>query len=181
MLKSSIHRLLKRVAKQVSRNNLFEQPNERVPQVPIYESEQYLVKESSFSEIEEAMLSVRLVNHWATWCAPCVEELEILREIQDRVGAEKMMGVSWELFQGEPVTTAIAEVLNTANSLGLHYTHHVVANDPESFFEYFDLQDQVVPQTFVFSDTFELLFHRVGVLTKEDVEPLIEMINGEAL
>ncbi len=92
-----------------------------------------------------------------------------------------MMGVSWELFQGEPATTAIGEVLNTANSLGLHYTHHVVANDPESFFEHFDLQDQVVPQTFVFSDTFELLFHRVGVLTKEDIEPLVEMIKGEAV
>lgn len=180
MLKTGIHRLLKRVAKQVSKNDLFEQANERVPQVPIFETVQSMIQESSFTQIEEAMLSVRLVNHWATWCAPCVEELEILKEIQDKVGADKMMGVSWELFQGESATVAIEEIVRTANSMGLEYVHHVVPNDPETFFQHFDLQEQVVPQTFVFSDSFELLFHRVGVLTKDDVESLVQLIQGEA-
>lgn len=179
MLKSSVHRLLKRVARHVSKNNLFEQPHERVPQVPIFISDHHSVQQSSFSDIEEAMLRVRLVNHWATWCAPCVEELEILKEIQDAVGPEKMMGVSWEMFQGESAPVAIEEIQKTSNSMGLQYTQHVVANDPEAFFQHFDLQDQVVPQTFIFSDTFELLFHRVGVLTKEDVQPLVQMIIGE--
>jgi thiol-disulfide isomerase/thioredoxin len=180
VLKTGIHRLLKRVAKQVAKNDLFEQANERVAQEPIFESVQSMIQQSSFTEIEEAMLSVRLVNHWATWCAPCVEELEILKSIQDEVGPDKMMGISWELFQGESETVAIDEIVRTANSMGLEYVHHVVANDPDAFFEHFDLQEQVVPQTFVFSDSFELLFHRVGVLTQDDVEPLVQLIQGEA-
>ena len=178
MIRSIIHRVIKRVAKQVSKNHLFEQPHERKTQQPIFTTEASLVKLSTFQEIEEAMLGARLINHWATWCAPCVEELDVLARIQEAVGAENMLGISWELFQGESFDVAASEVKKTAESMGLKYPHHLVENNPEAFFKHFDLSDQVVPQTFVFSDTFELLFHRAGVLTVEDVDSLVALVLG---
>lgn len=178
MVKSILRRLTNAVAKQVSRNHLFEQPNERTPQPAIFESTSMLVKASSFSEIEEAMLGARLVNHWATWCAPCVEELEILKQIQAAVGADKLLGISWERFQGESEAVAIQEIHSVIDAMGLTYSQHIVENDPERFFAHFDLSDEVVPQTFVFSETFEVLFHRVGVLIESDIEPLIQLIQG---
>lgn len=31
---------------------------------------------------------VSLVNFWATWCAPCIEEMPTLSRLQDRIGGE---------------------------------------------------------------------------------------------
>ena len=42
-----------------------------------------------------------LVNHWATWCDGCVEELPELVELHSQI-ADKVdfLGVSWDGFQG---------------------------------------------------------------------------------
>lgn len=48
----------------------------------------------SFPELQ-AMLDqkddkVRVVNFWATWCKPCVEELPLFEEIQDSLGVKNL-------------------------------------------------------------------------------------------
>ncbi|MBV9495990.1 MAG: TlpA family protein disulfide reductase [Acidobacteria bacterium] len=44
-----------------------------------------------------AKAKLRLVNVWATWCVPCVEEMPTLRAIDDAFGAElAMLGVSMD-------------------------------------------------------------------------------------
>ena len=44
---------------------------------------------------------LRVVNHWATWCDPCVEELPLLADLHARLGERAaFLGVSWDLFEG---------------------------------------------------------------------------------
>ena len=46
-------------------------------------------------------------------------------------------------------------------------------------FKRIKLEEQIVPQTFVYSSTFDILFHRVGELKEEDIASIVEMIQSE--
>ena len=173
MIRTIVRKGLRKVARIVEKNHLFEQTGERAPQSAIFEGEKSsIVSMMSNETLEEHVLQARLVNHWATWCAPCVEELPILRALQEQVGSEKLFGINWNLFQGDDPETAFLEVEQTVTEFGLKYHHGIVESSPAEFFTHFGLEEHVVPQTMVFSATYELLFHRVGVLTQEDIEPL---------
>lgn len=184
MIQQSIQTLLQKVACRVAKNHLFEQPGERVPQQPIFQlSTSKSVRLMSSAEIEEQMLSMastKVVNHWATWCSSCVDELDILASIQSHIGAEKMLCISWDLFQTQDVEEGLEEVEKVAHSVGLECMQSVVTDEPDSFFQHFGLEEQLVPQTFVYSDTFEVLYYRVGVLTEEDIATIVNLVKGES-
>ena len=176
-VQKGLRNLAKRIAKRVERNNLFEQPGERPSQEPIFEdATDQTIQLMKAEEIEEILLEARVVNHWATWCDPCVEELDILASIQSHIGADKMLGINWDLFQGGPFDEAKVEITTQTAKIGLEYRHCVVSDEPEVFFAHFGLEEQVVPQTIVYSPTFEVLFHRVGVLTEEDIAKVVQLV-----
>jgi hypothetical protein len=180
VIQQKVRNVLRRIAKRVGRNHLFEQPGERPVQPPIFhDAMSKRVQPMKATDIEERLLSARVVNHWATWCAPCVEELDILASIQSHIGEDKMLGINWDLFQGGELSEALNEITTAATGEGIKYDHCVVTDDPETFFSHFDLEEQIVPQTFVYSPTFEVLFHRVGVLTEEDIAKIVELVQGE--
>ena len=54
--------------------------------------------------------------------------------------------------------------------------HNVLYQMNQMCFQQFDLEQQIVPQTFVYSTMFEVLFHRVGVLTEEDIANIVELV-----
>ena len=171
--------LFKRIAKVVERNHLFEQPGERTAQPPIFVDKcDDAIQLLDCSEIEEKVLQARVVNHWATWCAPCVEELDVLASIQSHIGPDKILGINWDLFQGGSFEEARTEILEHTTPIGLKYKHAVVSDQPEAFFAHFDLEEQLVPQTMVYSPSFEVLFHRVGVLTEEDISTIVGLVKG---
>ena len=176
-MQKGLRGLFKRVAKRVKKNHLFEQPGERVPQPPVFtEVLDERTRLMNAGDIEERLLGARVVNHWATWCEPCVEELDILASIQSHIGAEKMLGINWDLFQGGSYTEAKVDIAEQIEKLGLEYSQCVVSDEPDVFFQQFDLEQQIVPQTFVYSPMFEVLFHRVGVLTEEDIATVVELV-----
>ena len=176
-MQKSLRGLFKRVAKRVKKNDLFEQSDERTPQPPVFtEISVEKIRLMNAGDIEERMLGARVVNHWATWCEPCVEELDILASIQSHIGAEKMLGISWDLFQGGSFAEAKVDIKEQIDKRGLEYSQCVVSDEPDVFFQQFDLEQQIVPQTFVYSPMFEILFHRVGVLTEEDIATVVELV-----
>lgn len=178
-IQKGLRRVVKRIAKRVERNHLFEQVGERVPQDPIFTAgNEQGIQLLSSDQIEEKLLGARVVNHWATWCDPCVEELDILASIQSHLGAETMLGINWDLFQGGSFAEAKVDIAEQASKSGLEYAHCVVSDEPEHFFAHFDLEQQVVPQTMVYSPTFELLFHRVGVLMEEDIAHIVGLVKN---
>src|SRR6059058_3565522 len=50
-----------------------------------------------------ATAKLRLVNVWATWCIPCVEEMPVLRSLRSSFGSElAMVGVTLDdMMPGE--------------------------------------------------------------------------------
>ncbi len=45
---------------------------------------------------------VVLVNFWATWCEPCIEEMPSLKRLRDRLGAARCEVLAVNYQEGEP-------------------------------------------------------------------------------
>jgi peroxiredoxin len=106
-----------------------------------------------------------ILNFWATWCAPCVEEMPALQHIADTYGDEVvLLGMNLR-DSAETVSSFVAQH-------GLRFP--ILINPDDSIL----LNYQVIglPQTLVISPSGEIVYRQFGpvdfdVFTRE-VEPL---------
>ena len=116
-----------------------------------------------------------VVNHWATWCDPCVEELPRLVRAAAGLGAEaEFLGVSWDLFDhpAKPATAA-KKVAKFADGMGVGYPSVLFTGEPEALFRACGLDHELIPQTLVLAPDGRVVWHHTGMLTDDDVFPLV--------
>lgn len=198
--------LLDGVARQVSRDGLFEQPGERRPQAPLGRANTTAPLASAVQTsapeadgpavgasarratatlvdldgVRAALAApgeVLVVNHWATWCIPCVEEFPHLRALHARVGERaRFVGVSWDLFDprgDEDDIREHVENFGTGHALGwpsLVLGESVKAPD---FFTAFELDFQQIPQTWIIAADGAVLRRINGVIGPDDLDGLV--------
>lgn len=121
-----------------------------------------------------------LVNHWATWCEGCVEELPDLVElVQAHAGAIDAVGISWELFSSSR-PGAVQRVEAVARRHGLAWPSWIFDGEPEELFEGLSLTDRLIPQTTLFGPGGKRRFHHVGALDATALRELDRRIRGGA-
>ena len=195
-------RLATMIARRVEQNELFEQPSERSKQPAVFTGSATVEQPASTDSAppvpavvvdgcsvgdNSAVLvllgpigRVRVINHWATWCDPCVEELPLLAELYKRLDAKAdFHGVSWDLFEGGGPSAVARHVADFARSHGISYDSLLVNSDPESFFDVLELDFRQIPQTWVL-DAQGRVIHRVnGILDQaaaDDIAARVEAL-----
>ena len=118
----------------------------------------------------------RIVNHWATWCHPCVDELPRLVRLANRLGeAAEVVGVSWDRFENPAAPEQVAaEVADFAGRHGVTYESAVFTGDPDQLFDGLGLTFRFIPQTVVLAADGSVLRHILGVVTEADVAELCD-------
>ena len=105
-----------------------------------------------------------LVNYWATWCPPCLEEIPDLVALYDERHDKDLMvlGVAMEYKSGKEVAKYVDDMLMSYPIvLG---TESVTAQIGSA---------EVLPTTYIFNPRGQLVTTRHGLITKEYVEGLI--------
>lgn len=123
-----------------------------------------------------------VINHWATWCDPCVDELpRLVRAAAGVADIGEFVGVSWDLFDhpGKPALVA-KKVGKFADSAGVGYPSVLFVGKPEELFALCGLDVQLVPQTLVVAPDGRVTFHKKGVIDHDDVFPLIRAVKEAA-
>ncbi len=124
----------------------------------------------------------RIVNHWATWCHPCVDELPRLVKLANELGdSADVVGVSWDRFEnpGAPEDVA-AEVAAFAGRHGVPYPSAVFTGDPDELFDGLGLTFRFIPQTLVLAADGSILRRIEGVVTEADVRDLVSRLETSA-
>jgi rhodanese-related sulfurtransferase len=118
----------------------------------------------------------RLVNHWATWCEGCIEELPLLVQLHRRFGDKiDFIGLSWDGFQGELEGEAlVAQVQAVSLSHGLEWGSMVASTEPEALFEALEMAVHTVPQIWLLDAEGTVVHREVEVLQAERLEALAE-------
>ncbi len=103
-----------------------------------------------------------LVNHWATWCEGCIEELPLLVELHGRVASKvDFLGISWDGFQGSARGAELLRIVDSGSRHhGVPWHSLVVDADPDELFDGLAMDCHTVPQLWLI-DSGGSLVHRV--------------------
>ncbi|WP_323133354.1 TlpA disulfide reductase family protein [Marinobacter sp. F3R08] len=102
-----------------------------------------------------------LVNYWAEWCKPCLEEIPELNEL-DKAPDITVLGVNFDDVQGD----ALVEL---GERMGIGFT--MLADDPGPGFGW--SLPVALPATFLVDPDGDLVETRFGPQTEEELRALI--------
>lgn len=108
-----------------------------------------------------------LVNFWAPWCPPCLEEMPDLQAMQQQRKDLQVIGVA--VMYGSR-----KEVMDIVNKKSISYPIVFGTEDTAGDFGGLD----GMPTSFLYSPSGKLVGHHQGILTKNDVEQAIEQKPG---
>lgn len=119
----------------------------------------------------------RLVNFWATWCAPCRREIPLLKKLQDDQGSDglQVIGIAVDF---------IDEVIDYAEEAEFNYPILVGQEDAMMAAESSGVEFIGLPFTLVLSREGVLLKTHIGEIVEEHVERIVtvlEQMDNEGL
>lgn len=104
-----------------------------------------------------------LVNFWATWCPPCLEEIPDLISIYQERKDVMVIGIAMDYADTETVME-YAEALSIPYPVVLGYRQIASQLDELS----------MLPSTYLFDPQGRPAAKKVGLLTREDIEKFIQ-------
>lgn len=109
-----------------------------------------------------------LVNYWATWCPPCLEEVPDLVNLYDQHHKKDLMvlGVVFDYKDVKEVNEYVDDML---------MSYPIVLGD-DSVIEQIGAAD-VMPTTFIYNPKGKLVKTKRGIVTKQYVENLMKTGN----
>ena len=104
-----------------------------------------------------------LVNYWATWCPPCLEEIpDLIALYENKKNNLVVIGVAMDYRNAKQVTD-FAE--------GLLVTYPIVLGTPEIVSQIGPVQG--LPTTYLFNPEGKMVAQQVGLITRAAVESYI--------
>ncbi|MEO0576240.1 MAG: TlpA disulfide reductase family protein [Pseudomonadota bacterium] len=112
----------------------------------------------------------RLVNFWATWCAPCRREIPLLKALQDDQGVPglQVIGIAHDDL------AAVAEYADEAQ-----FNYPILVGELESIAaaESFDLELMALPFTLVVSSSGDLVNAHIGEVDEDEAQTIISVLS----
>lgn len=110
-----------------------------------------------------------LVNFWATWCPPCLEEIPALNALHDKYKNTKLevIGIAMEYQSPQ-------QVLDFADSMFISYP--IVLGSSKIAAQFGPVQG--LPTTYLFNPAGKLVAYQVGGITQQAVENYINSKNA---
>jgi thiol-disulfide isomerase/thioredoxin len=112
---------------------------------------------------------VVVLNFWATWCAPCVEEIPMFVELQKRYRDRGLVFVGIAIDRKDPV-------VEFANKMGINYP--VVLGDTEAISLSRELGNSAggLPFTAIIDRQGKLVKSVTGMLNEAKLEPILKQM-----
>jgi len=111
----------------------------------------------------------RLLNFWATWCAPCRREIPLLKAFQDEHGADgfQIIGIAVDFPE---------EVARYAESAEFNYPVLVGQEDAMAIAETSGVDFIGMPFTMIVASDGELLNSHMGEIHEADLEHIVRVL-----
>ncbi len=110
---------------------------------------------------------VVIVNHWASWCPPCVKEIPLLIEFHEEYASKgvQLVGIAHD-------TAEAARIFG--DQIGIHYPSLVISSGgTELMISQGNTQGSALPFTAFFDREGKLASVKLGILDHQDLENAI--------
>lgn len=112
---------------------------------------------------------VLVVNFWATWCPPCLEEIPMFVRLQRKMGQEGLQFVGIAVDQHDKVAQFVAKH-------GINYPIVIGQLDAIKLAESAGNESGGLPYTLVFDRQGRVVNRLYGGLTEQKLKPMIEKL-----
>lgn len=138
------------------------------------DSKNLLVQASAseiLKDIQETPATLTILNLWATWCAPCIEEFP---ELLEAYYAYQSQGVRL-LFLSADHTSAYSRALQFLNDQGVDFKTYIKGDQDLSLIkDLFPKWQGALPATLFYDHSGKLIHSHQGMLNYEQLEIWIE-------
>jgi len=121
--------------------------------------------------LENYLGKVVIVSFWASWCAPCLQEMPVLDAIQQKVGADAMQVVAVNFKEDKKRYRKLHKVLSEASS-HLIFTHDERGRIGAAY------GVESLPSLFIVGKTGQVALHKVGY-GESSIDSIIDVLNAE--
>lgn len=121
-------------------------------------------------ELSEWDGSYRLLNFWATWCAPCRREIPLLKRFQDEHGANGFQVIGIAVDFADAVSAYAADA-------NFNYPVLVGQEDAMAVAETSGIEFIGLPFTMIVGADGQLLSSHIGEIFEDDLAHIVEVIN----
>lgn len=117
---------------------------------------------------------VLLVNHFATWCGGCVDEMPLLVGLRKEMGDVDFLLVSWDLFMHDATPPEVVERLQGfAVEQGIDFPIIAYTGPPDDLISAMGIETGTIPHTIVYDSTQHVVARVENTLeSAEDVDRL---------
>ncbi len=131
----------------------------------------YLGRDSSGDDVtlEDHKGKIVVISFWASWCTPCLKELPILENIQNKVGTDKVKVIAINFKEDKKKYRKIKKLLS---SLNLTLTHDKRGSIGKKF------GVEAIPNLFIVDKNGELVFHNVGY-DDSSIDKIVKVLNQQ--
>ena len=116
--------------------------------------------------LEQWRGKVLVVNFWATWCAPCREEIPIFMRLQTKYGGRGLQFVGIAIDQPEKVRPYAAE-------LGMNFPVLIGGVEALEFARQLGNNARLLPFTVVIDREGKVIHREVGAVKEAKIEPFL--------
>lgn len=111
-----------------------------------------------------------IVNYWATWCSPCLEEIPELNKLyqnRDKLNLQ-LLGVNFE-------DAADEQVLEFSRQHNI--TYPVLLEEMDAFSQLGMIE--ALPKTFIISPSGEIVYEKIGIVTAVFIEKVLATLKSD--
>lgn len=160
-----------------------EEPNQTISETPNASAYEKYKVESGFkpnftiknASGENVSLSdykgqVVILNFWASWCPPCIEEMPELQAVHDSLGEGKVL-LAINLTDGQRETRKLADKFLDKNG----YDMNVLYDTEGKAYTPFGISS--IPQTFIIDKEGMVIYNISGATNKATIDALVALVD----
>lgn len=130
--------------------------------------------EFSLPDLDGGVVSVNrwrgkliLLNFWATWCPPCLEEIPLFNRLQDRYGQTgfQVVGVAIDKAQ---------DVIEFRNRVPMNYPVLIGDSDAMAIMQQYGNQYGSLPYSVLINPAGQITAQKLGAFSESELEKLLQ-------
>jgi len=131
----------------------------------------YLGSDSDGNKInlEDYKGKIVVISFWASWCSPCLKELPVLENIQNKIGVDIVKVVAINFKENRKKYRKITKILSVLN---LTLTHDKRGSIGKKF------GVKSIPNLFIIGRDGKIVFHNVGY-GESSIDKIVKVLNQQ--